>query len=107
MDVICRPLSHRIARLAQSVEHQTLNLVVVGSSPTLGASFCLVAVFGTPGEDCFSRLFSSVHAGSESSRESIGCLPTLSEWFCVNSAAKELQLLTIEPVVDLHGLPYL
>ena len=25
------------ARLAQSVEHQTLNLVVVGSSPTLGA----------------------------------------------------------------------
>lgn len=31
------------ARLAQSVEHQTLNLVVVGSSPTLGegSSFCL------------------------------------------------------------------
>ena len=29
------------ARLAQSVEHQTLNLVVVGSSPTLGVSFCL------------------------------------------------------------------
>ena len=28
------------ARLAQSVEHQTLNLVVVGSSPTLGDSFC-------------------------------------------------------------------
>ena len=25
------------ARLAQSVEHQSLNLVVVGSSPTLGA----------------------------------------------------------------------
>ena len=28
------------ARLAQSVEHETLNLRVVGSSPTLGASFC-------------------------------------------------------------------
>ena len=27
------------ARLAQSVEHETLNLRVVGSSPTLGASF--------------------------------------------------------------------
>ena len=28
--------SHNIARLAQSVEHETLNLRVVGSSPTLG-----------------------------------------------------------------------
>ena len=27
---------HNIARLAQSVEHETLNLRVVGSSPTLG-----------------------------------------------------------------------
>ena len=27
------------ARLAQSVEHETLNLRVVGSSPTLGGSF--------------------------------------------------------------------
>ena len=27
------------ARLAQSVEHETLNLRVVGSSPTLGAKF--------------------------------------------------------------------
>ena len=27
------------ARLAQSVEHETLNLRVVGSSPTLGATF--------------------------------------------------------------------
>ena len=27
------------ARLAQSVEHETLNLRVVGSSPTLGAHF--------------------------------------------------------------------
>ncbi len=28
------------ARLAQSVERKALNLVVVGSSPTVGASFC-------------------------------------------------------------------
>ena len=28
-----------VARLAQSVEHETLNLRVVGSSPTLGAHF--------------------------------------------------------------------
>ena len=28
------------ARLAQSVEHETLNLRVVGSSPTLGENFC-------------------------------------------------------------------
>ena len=30
-----------LARLAQSVEHETLNLRVVGSSPTLGVN-CLV-----------------------------------------------------------------
>ena len=29
-----------LARLAQSVEHETLNLRVVGSSPTLGEQFC-------------------------------------------------------------------
>ena len=29
----------QVARLAQSVEHETLNLRVVGSSPTLGAAF--------------------------------------------------------------------
>ena len=28
--------SRQLARLAQSVEHETLNLRVVGSSPTLG-----------------------------------------------------------------------
>ena len=28
------------AGLAQSVEHETLNLRVVGSSPTLGVNFC-------------------------------------------------------------------
>ena len=31
--------SQTTARLAQSVEHETLNLRVVGSSPTLGANF--------------------------------------------------------------------
>jgi hypothetical protein len=31
------------ARLAQSVEHETLNLRVVGSSPTLGAPFAFFA----------------------------------------------------------------
>jgi hypothetical protein len=31
-----------IARLAQSVEHETLNLRVVGSSPTLGEFFSIV-----------------------------------------------------------------
>ena len=31
------------ARLAQSVEHETLNLRVVGSSPTLGGAFFLLA----------------------------------------------------------------
>ena len=30
------------ARLAQSVEHETLNLRVVGSSPTLGDTFCKI-----------------------------------------------------------------
>ena len=29
-----------LSRLAQSVEHETLNLGVVGSSPTLGEIFC-------------------------------------------------------------------
>ena len=31
-----------VARLAQSVEHETLNLRVVGSSPTLGVVFFLI-----------------------------------------------------------------
>ena len=31
------------SRLAQLVERQTFNLVVVGSSPTVGADFLLVA----------------------------------------------------------------
>ena len=35
------------ARLAQSVEHETLNLRVVGSSPTLGARNFFVACFKT------------------------------------------------------------
>ena len=33
------------ARLAQSVEHETLNLGVVGSSPTVGESFFLNSPF--------------------------------------------------------------
>ena len=33
------------ARLAQSVEHETLNLRVVGSSPTLGDNFCCCFLF--------------------------------------------------------------
>ena len=32
-------LCAKVARLAQSVEHETLNLRVVGSSPTLGECF--------------------------------------------------------------------
>ena len=35
-------LYYLTARLAQSVEHETLNLRVVGSSPTLGDTFCLI-----------------------------------------------------------------
>ena len=34
-----------VARLAQSVEHETLNLRVVGSSPTLGAFFTVLKYF--------------------------------------------------------------
>ena len=34
-------LANLTARLAQSVEHETLNLRVVGSSPTLGDPFLL------------------------------------------------------------------
>ena len=34
-----------IARLAQSAERKTLNLVVVGSSPTVGILFCFVLTF--------------------------------------------------------------
>ena len=33
-----------VARLAQSVEHETLNLRVVGSSPTLGAIFVFLNI---------------------------------------------------------------
>ena len=33
------------ARLAQSVEHETLNLRVVGSSPTLGERYLLISNF--------------------------------------------------------------
>ena len=36
---------YNAARLAQSVERLALNQVVVGSSPTVGASFCLWRIF--------------------------------------------------------------
>ncbi len=42
-EVSCKQIAfhacNETARLAQSVEHETLNLRVVGSSPTLGAAF--------------------------------------------------------------------
>ena len=41
--VWCRCVSVQEARLAQSVERKALNLVVVGSSPTVGASLFLYA----------------------------------------------------------------
>eukprot|EP00745_Piridium_sociabile_P041270 TRINITY_DN8133_c0_g1_i3.p1 TRINITY_DN8133_c0_g1~~TRINITY_DN8133_c0_g1_i3.p1 ORF type:complete len:100 (+),score=5.57 TRINITY_DN8133_c0_g1_i3:225-524(+) len=45
------------AWLAQSVEHETLNLRVVGSSPTLGLCFFL---------GIFLSFFKSIHEGEES-----------------------------------------
>ena len=36
---------NNLARLAQSVEHETLNLRVVGSSPTLGVLFTALKIF--------------------------------------------------------------
>ena len=36
---------HCTARLAQSVEHETLNLRVVGSSPTLGVCFFILFLY--------------------------------------------------------------
>ena len=47
------------ARLAQSVERKALNLVVVGSSPTVGASFSLVATLfacGPPNRFCLHHV---------------------------------------------------
>ena len=35
------PVPGRMSRLAQLVERKTLNLVVVGSSPTMGVTFCI------------------------------------------------------------------
>ena len=40
------PACIETARLAQSVEHETLNLRVVGSSPTLGADFIDKQILG-------------------------------------------------------------
>ena len=43
----CSPTTSQQARLAQSVEHETLNLRVVGSSPTLGAPIFFLPFFLT------------------------------------------------------------
>ena len=43
------------ARLAQSVEHETLNLRVVGSSPTLGATLFRPSHFSGPSMDICSH----------------------------------------------------
>ena len=40
VDLTCGVGCQKQARLAQSVERLALNQVVVGSSPTVGASFC-------------------------------------------------------------------
>ena len=45
------------ARLAQSVEHETLNLRVVGSSPTLGVFSFYVRFKKKQLHKCFSLLF--------------------------------------------------
>ncbi|CAI5707221.1 unnamed protein product [Peronospora effusa] len=47
------------ARLAQSVERKTLNLVVVGSSPTVGVCFCLGGLC-----HIHSRVVSTLHRHS-------------------------------------------
>ena len=51
------------ARLAQSVEHETLNLRVVGSSPTLGAAFIDKQILKSLNDDTQRRL----------SRRNLGC----------------------------------
>ena len=40
--VVAAPLIYATARLAQSVERKALNLVVVGSSPTVGALYVFI-----------------------------------------------------------------
>ena len=49
-EVSCKQIAfhacNETARLAQSVEHETLNLRVVGSSPTLGAAFIDKQILG-------------------------------------------------------------
>ena len=53
------------ARLAQSVERKTLNLVVVGSSPTVGVRFCLFGLWRICAR-MLSMLHHSVLSGLES-----------------------------------------
>ena len=51
--------SNATARLAQSVEHETLNLRVVGSSPTLGV------FYATDGSATYSFYWFNVHGRME------------------------------------------
>ena len=46
-----------IARLAQSVERKALNLVVVGSSPTVGVIICCVRCFSVLATKHFLKYF--------------------------------------------------
>uniref|UniRef100_A0A1I7WDC9 Uncharacterized protein n=1 Tax=Heterorhabditis bacteriophora TaxID=37862 RepID=A0A1I7WDC9_HETBA len=53
------------ARLAQSVEHQTLNLAVAGSSPASGFNFCasqsLPPVSNGCRNECVAALVTRIH----------------------------------------------
>ena len=52
-----------MSRLAQLVERKTLNLVVVGSSPTVGVTFCILCVQQCAGTFCVCttrRAFASI-----------------------------------------------
>ena len=52
------------ARLAQSVEHETLNLRVVGSSPTSGAAFFFLSPFVSKNLNMFSLSVKSIPSAS-------------------------------------------
>ena len=55
--------SYYVARLAQSVEHETLNLRVVGSSPTLGDLF--LTSFPQDGQDAlYKELYTCCEHGA-------------------------------------------
>ena len=63
-----------VARLAQSVEHETLNLRVVGSSPTLGDTFCLTLIHAGGGKSAIRLRNHIITVGTEWKMElRIGC----------------------------------